>query len=87
MTRRGRRPWREESQNWRDQARIYWTLVIRGPMTLPDLRVWTNWTTHRANDAIFQLKRRGDVILVERDRHPHPGKGRRCGRWAPVLPE
>lgn len=64
-------------------TRLYWLLVISGPLTLPEIRDETNWTTHDANSRLSELKRTGCVRLIERGQHGE--SGHRCGRWMAIT--
>lgn len=76
-------------QKEKDQTRLYWMLVIAGPLTMRDLRAETNWTTSRTNDALYRLRKAGCVRLVERglhvQKHHFSNGGIRCGKWEAVV--
>ena len=67
----------------KEQTRIYWMLHLEGPLTMPDLRARTNWTTHRLNQRLYQLRTDGCVRLIERGRHTRLNStgANQCGRW------
>jgi hypothetical protein len=70
----------------RDLDRVYWSLVIFGPMTFHDLQAWTNWTRHRLNQALENLKHTGCVELIERNQHRSPRwNAQPCGKWRACL--
>ena len=60
--------------NRREQAltRLYWLLVLSGPLTLPEIREATGWSTRQGNNYLCALKRQGYVRLTERGRHHRP---------------
>jgi hypothetical protein len=71
-----------------DQDQVYWTLVIRGPMTLSELQAWTTWTKHRTNQALYLLRKQGCVALVERGQHRSTLDNQmRCGKWTAITEE
>jgi hypothetical protein len=59
-------PFRDLSARGKDQTRLYWLLVLEGPLTMPDLRLRTNWTTKRTNDTLYRLRQNGCVRLTEK---------------------
>src|SRR3990167_7655839 len=79
---------RELSQSAKDCTRLYWMLILDGPLSMRELRLRTNWTTHRTNDALYRLKTGGDVRLMERGQYVQPNSGmgsNRCGKWRAVT--
>lgn len=68
-----------------DLDRLYWSLVVLGPMTSWDLQVWTNWTRSRVNDATHKLRQLGLCELIERNQHHGSPRGMRCGKWKAVT--
>ena len=62
--------------------RLYWLLVLKGPMTLPEIQQETNWTPKRSADMVYRLKRQGCIELVERRRHGI--RWHRCGKWRAI---
>ncbi len=74
------------SASKRDLDRLYWSLVVFGPMTLYDIQKWTNWTRSRSNDALHRLKVSGCVELTERGQHRTGFANQmRCGKWKAIT--
>lgn len=66
------------SKTQQQATRLYWLLVVAGPLTMPEIRQQTNWTTARVNNTLRRLRMAGDVRRL-------PGKTyerQRGGSWA-----
>ncbi len=73
----------------KDETRVYWLLVISGPLMQREIRSLTNWTPHRTNETLYRLRMAGLCRLIERGQHYQrhidgPGANR-CGRWVAVA--
>jgi hypothetical protein len=71
VTTSARTAWRRD----RDLDRVYWSLVMLGPMTALDLQEWTRWRPARATAALEALLREGCVTVTP------------AGQWAAVRDE
>jgi hypothetical protein len=73
----------------KDETRVYWLLVVSGPLMQREIRRVTNWTPHRTNETLYRLRLAGLCRLIERGRHYQrhvdgPGANR-CGRWQAIT--
>jgi hypothetical protein len=84
-------PFRDLSARGKDQTRLYWLLVLEGPLTMPDLRLRTNWTTKRTNDTLYRLRQNGCVRLTEKGQHYQYQRStfgccaNWCGKWVAIT--
>lgn len=62
--------------------RLYWLLVIYGPMTMGEIMAETNWTRLETNSRLYWLRKTGCVRLIERLRHR--GRLNACGKYEAV---
>lgn len=78
---------RDLSERGKDQTRLYWVLVLEGPLTMPELRARTNWTTKRTNDTLYRLKQDGCVRLTEKGQHYQRQTfgANWCGKWRAIT--
>lgn len=69
-----------------DLDRLYWSLVVLGPMTTWDIIEWTNWTRSRTNDATHRLRAVGLCQLIEVGQHRSKSRNQQwCGKWKAVT--
>lgn len=79
---------------WRSIAdfeltRVYWMLIIDGPLTLFEITERTGWTKHRANQRLYQLREAQCVELLDRKQHAGAyntlyNRREPCGKWAAI---
>lgn len=76
-----------------DETRIYWLLVIEGPLMMRQIRELTGWSCYRANAVLYRLRRHGLAQLIEKGQHYHRHTNRygplrganRCGKWQAIA--
>lgn len=66
-----------------DLDRLYWLLVIKGPLTMQEICAFTNWTRLETNSRLYYLRKTTCAELIERDQHR--GLLNPCGKWKAIT--